>query len=130
MGNNVVFRDKCFETMATRILNPHPDVAPSTLKPSELQRLLGLQQGGAEEHWWAGSVGSGVSYEAWHKFRGTLRGWDAGTSGISTNEVLTRARPDKLIVGASLMACVSDAPLSVNIFPRDSVQGEIVVREP
>jgi len=116
--------------MATRILNPHPDVAPRALKPSELQRLLGLQQRGAEEHWWAGSVGSGVSYEAWHKFRGTLRGWDAGTTGISTQEVLTRARPDKLIVGASLMACVSDAPLSVIIFPRDSVQGEIVVREP
>ena len=112
--------------MATRILNPHPDVAPRALKPSELQRLLGLQHGG----WWAGSAGSGVSYEAWHKFRGTLRGWDAGTSGISTNEVLTRARPDKLIVGASLMACVSAEPLSVNIFPRDSVQGEIVVREP
>jgi hypothetical protein len=115
--------------MATRILNPHPNVAPSTLKPSELQRLLGYQQRGAEG-WWAGSAGSGVSYEAWHKFRGTLRGWDAGTSGISTHEVLTRARPDKLIVGASLMACVSAEPLSVNIFPRDSVQGEIVVREP
>ena len=101
--------------MASRMINPQPYVPPSTIAVQA-------------EMWRVGSGGSAVSYK-----HGVLRGWDRDAAGIPTYEIMVRARPDTVIIGASLVACVSDGPASpnghrrdVSIFPRDSEVGEVI----